>query len=201
MRANAEAHVELRALRREVLNRIHVQVIVVIVRDQHGVDARQISQRNRRRMHALRSDRHGRDAIGQDRICHQPHAVDLQQDTGVTEPYRSQAVGCRRAKRCRRQRNNRNLELRLANLTLAIQRERCPDRVARLLGRRVLEAAIDELGRVLHALEPLASEATAESGELEDAVARNDDDHDDAEQDLGEFLQRRASTMQTRPRG
>jgi len=39
MRTDAEAHVEVRALRREVLNRLHVQVIVVIVRDQHAVDA------------------------------------------------------------------------------------------------------------------------------------------------------------------
>jgi hypothetical protein len=189
MRTYTEAHVELRALRREVLNRLHVQMIVVIVRDQHGVDAREIRELDRRRMHALRSNRHWRDDVGEYGICHQPHAFDLHQDARVAEPYRAQAVGCRRAGRCRRQRNHRNFELRLANLTLAVQAECFRDRAARFLWRRVLESSIDELGRVMHARESLTIEATAEGGELEDAVAREREEGDDADQDLGEFLQ------------
>jgi hypothetical protein len=57
MCADAEPHVELRALLRQVLNRRHVQVIVVIVRDQHGIDAREVRELDRRRVHALRPDR------------------------------------------------------------------------------------------------------------------------------------------------
>ena len=45
-------------------------------------------------------------------------------------------------------------------------------------------------GELLHALEPFAIEAAAEGGELEDAVAREREEGDDAEQDLGEFLHR-----------
>src|SRR4030095_7179308 len=56
MRADAETHVELRALRREVLNRRHVQVIIVIVRDQYRVDAREVLELDRWRVHALRPD-------------------------------------------------------------------------------------------------------------------------------------------------
>ena len=96
MRTDTEADVELRALRREVLNRLHVQMIVVIVRDQHGVDPREIRERDRRRVHALRSDRHRRDAVGQHRICHDPHAFDLHQHARMTEPYRAQAICGRR---------------------------------------------------------------------------------------------------------
>ena len=189
MRADAEAHVELRALRREMLNRLHVEVIVVIVRDQHGIDAGEIRELDRRRMHALRSDRQGRDDVGQHGIGHDPHAVDLHQYAGVTEPDRAQARRGRRAQRCRRQRNHRNFELRLADLTLAIQAQRFPERTPRALRRRVLESTIDPLGRLLHAGESFPIEATAEGGELQDAVARDDEDGDDRGQDLCDLLQ------------
>ena len=43
-------------------------------------------------------------------------------------------------------------------------------------------------GDFSHALESLAVEAAAERGQLEDAVASEREDNDDAEQDLGEFL-------------
>ena len=53
----AGVDLELRALRREVLNRLHVQMIVVVVRDQHGIDAREVRELDRRRVRALRPDR------------------------------------------------------------------------------------------------------------------------------------------------
>ena len=98
VRADTEAHVELRALRREVLNRLHVQVIVVIVRDQHR---RRCPRGPRARSAAdacasVRSAR--RDDVGQHGIRHDPHAVDLHQHAGVTEPDRAQALRRRGAR-------------------------------------------------------------------------------------------------------
>jgi hypothetical protein len=90
--------------------------------------------------------------------------------------------------RCGGQGNNRNFKLRLANLSLPIQAQCFPERPVSFLRRRVLEAPIDELRRAAHALESFAGEATAERGELEDAVAGQQNQGDDAEQDLGQFL-------------
>src|SRR4029434_3860914 len=74
-----------------------------------------------------------------------------------------------------------------ANLPLPVQPDGFPERTVGLLRRHVLESSIDELGRVAHVLESRASEATAERGELKDAVAGEDEDEDGAEQDLREF--------------
>jgi hypothetical protein len=92
------------------------------------------------------------------------------------------------AERRRRQRDDRNLEPRLADLTLSVQADCFPERIAGFLRRPVLESPIDELRRALHAFESRALEATAEGGQLEDGVAREHEEGDDAEQDFGEFF-------------
>ena len=62
MGADAEAGVEVRAPAGQVLHGRHVEVVVVIVGDDHGVDAGELRQGNRRRVEARRADRHRRDA-------------------------------------------------------------------------------------------------------------------------------------------
>jgi hypothetical protein len=139
-------------------------------------------------MHALRSDRHRRNDVRQHGIGHDRHTVDLYQYAGMTEPDRAQALRWRRAQRLRRKRDHRNSELRLANLSLAVQAHRFPERAPCFLRRRVLEAAIDELGRLAHAFEAVAGEAAAEGRELKDGIADESKESDGAEQDPGEFF-------------
>jgi len=56
MRADAEGHEEARTARGQVTHRLRVQVVVVVVRDEHGIDRRQAGQRDRRRVEAPRTD-------------------------------------------------------------------------------------------------------------------------------------------------
>ena len=56
MRANSERHDEMRPYLRKMLDRFHVEVIIVIMRDDNGVHLREQMQRQRRRMKALRPD-------------------------------------------------------------------------------------------------------------------------------------------------
>jgi hypothetical protein len=65
---DAERHEEARAPRRQLAHGRHVEMVVVVVRDEHGVDRRQVGERDRRRMEALRPDRNGRHALGEDQI-------------------------------------------------------------------------------------------------------------------------------------
>jgi len=56
VRANPERHDEMRPYLRKMLDRFHVEVIIVIMRDDNGVHLREQVQRQRRRMKALRPD-------------------------------------------------------------------------------------------------------------------------------------------------
>jgi hypothetical protein len=93
VRADAERDEEARAARRQVLHGLHVEVVVVVVRDEHGVDRRQVGERDRRRMEALRPDRDRRHALGEDRVEQQAQPVDLDVDAGVADPEGAQAAG------------------------------------------------------------------------------------------------------------
>ncbi len=93
---DAERDEEARAARRQVLHGLHVEVVVVIVRDEDRVDLRQVGQRDRRRMEALRPDRDRRHALGEDRVEQQAQPVDLDIDAGVADPEGTQAAGRRR---------------------------------------------------------------------------------------------------------
>ena len=58
-------------------------MVIVVVRDEHDVDRRQIGQRDRRGMEAPRSDGQRRDAFGEHRVEQQAQAVELDVDAGV----------------------------------------------------------------------------------------------------------------------
>ena len=57
--------------RRPVTHRIHVQMVVVLVCDENGVDPRQVGQRNRRRIKAPRADAQRRHPLGEHRVQQQ----------------------------------------------------------------------------------------------------------------------------------
>jgi hypothetical protein len=175
VRADAERNEEARAASRERLHRRHVEVIVVVVRHEHGVDRRQVGEGDRRRMEALRPCRERRRVLGEDRVEQHAHAVDLDIDAGVADPERAQPVGRRRfgerglVDREHRQRRRRNAHLvarELADGVLAQVGERC-----RRLGNDVDEAAVAVVRIRLRAREPRAVHAGAERRQREDDPA------------------------------
>ncbi len=74
------------------------EMIVVIVRNKHGVDRRQIVQRDRWREEALwTGPLHRTRAFIPNRIDKEAHALDFNQRGGVTEPSNAKAglwAGC-----------------------------------------------------------------------------------------------------------
>ena len=91
VRADAERDEEARAALGERLDRLHVEVIVVVVRDQDRVDARQLVQGDRRLEEAARTDQgRRRHTLAPNRIRQDARSVDLEEDRGVADPRRSQ---------------------------------------------------------------------------------------------------------------
>ena len=75
-----------------------VEVVVVIVRDDHQVERRQRLERHRHRLEALRAgEPQRRGARSPHRIGQHAHAVDLDQHRRVSEPGGAQAAGGRLA--------------------------------------------------------------------------------------------------------
>ena len=89
-------HHRHRAVPGERMDRRVVQVVVVIVRDQHRVHRRQIPQAHRNRLKALGPDQpERRRALAPDGVGQHAHAIDLDQHRRMTEPGHSQAAGGR----------------------------------------------------------------------------------------------------------
>ena len=89
--ADAERDHEHRRLGRagEDVDRGDVEMVVVVVGDQHDIDAGQLGQRDRHRVAAAGTDRRrGRDPVAPHRVGQHPHAVDLEQHGGVAQPGR-----------------------------------------------------------------------------------------------------------------
>ena len=69
------------------VDRGHIEVVVVIVGDQHDIDARKVGQRDRHRMAAAWSDRRrGRDPVAPHRVRKHAHTLYLEQHGGVAQP-------------------------------------------------------------------------------------------------------------------
>ena len=81
---------------REVAQRGEIAVIVMIVAEQHEVDARQGVQRDAGGMHAVRADPGKRtDAVGENGIDEDVRRRSLQEKRGVTDPRGDDALGGR----------------------------------------------------------------------------------------------------------
>ena len=164
--ADAERHEEARAARRQVLDGLHVEVVVVIVRDEHRVDLRQVGERDRRRMEALRPDRDRRHALGEDRVEQQAQPVDLDIDAGVADPEGAQAARGRRGgerrlvDRQHRQRRGRHAHFVARELANHVAEQGAE--AGRRLGLQVDEAAVVVLRIRLRALESRAAHRCAE---------------------------------------
>ena len=91
-RLDAERHDEQRraaGLGGERLDRRRIEMVVVVVRDQHRIDARQIGRGEARWDRPLRAgERQRRDAFRQHRIGQQGDAAHLQQHAGMADPGR-----------------------------------------------------------------------------------------------------------------
>jgi len=166
VRADAERHEEARAARRQVLHGLHVEVVVVVVRDQHRVDLRQVGHSDRRRMESLRPDRDRRDALREDRVEQQAQAIDLDVHAGVADPERAQAA-CGRRRSERRQVDRQHGQRRRwhANFVAGeLANEVVEHRAGagRRLGLEVDETAVAILRVGLGALEPRSAHRCAE---------------------------------------
>ena len=102
VRADTEGHHERRPLgAHQVQHGVHVEVVVVVVADHHGVEFGQGLQRQRDRVQPLGADRaRRRAAVAPDRVGEHAVAVDLQQRRGMAEPVHRQRLGSRVDGRC-----------------------------------------------------------------------------------------------------
>jgi hypothetical protein len=96
--ADAEGRDEGHATLRQLAHGCAIEVVVVVVRDDDGVDRRQRAQGDRHRLEPLRPEEpERRCARPPHRVGQDPVAVDLDEDGGVSEPRGAQA-GARRAR-------------------------------------------------------------------------------------------------------
>ena len=93
VRSHAQRGDEGHALARQLADGRVVEVVVVVVRDQHQIDGRQRAQRHRHRLEALRPGQaRGRGARAPHRIGEHAQAVDLDQHRRVPEPGGAQPL-------------------------------------------------------------------------------------------------------------
>ena len=162
---DAERHEERGAAARQVLDRPHVEVVVMIVRDQHRIDRRQVLKPQRRRMEAPRPDVERRGVLGEHGIDEQAHAIDRDVDTGVPDPKRLQAGRCGGVlQRSRIDRQDRNRAGRAADLVAELAGEEVPRIGERVGGRRqrVHEPAVVVVRIRARTRQTLAIETAAE---------------------------------------
>ena len=170
MGADAEWNMKGDAAGAERLDGPHVEVVVMLVRDEHGVDGRKLGQRQRRPVHPTRADPpRRRRALSPHRIGQDARAIELDERARVSQPGDAQPGGGRYRQTRRRVGHQRQRAGRDAHL-LAQQPELervpvgAPGHQAGRLG--VLELAADELPRGAHSLQPLTSRRAAERTEV-----------------------------------
>ena len=74
-------------------NARRIEVVVMVVRQKHHVERRQLLERTRRRMKALRAgETNGGRALTEHRIREDTEAVELEEDGAVTEPCDAQSA-------------------------------------------------------------------------------------------------------------
>ena len=98
VRADAQWYEKARAAPRQRLHRGHVQMVVVVVRDQHRVDRRQFIECDRRWLEAPRTESERRRDVGKHRVYQHPQTIDLDVDAGVSDSERAQpwrGCGCK----------------------------------------------------------------------------------------------------------
>ena len=127
------------------------EVIVVVVREQHGVERGQLVERRRARGGSASgpAKRHGRGALAEDRIGEDAQAVELEQHRAVAEPGGAKAgLGGACPGLVRALERQRRRRARAGRRRRSTRRER--QRIALELGaqaRRVAEDAVGELAR------------------------------------------------------
>ena len=155
VRTDAERGDDRHLLLCERFDRAAAEVIVVIVREHDGIERRQLVDRRRHRMKALRpGEAHRRDALAEDGIGEHALSVELEQHRAVPEPRHAEA-GVRAAKpvcvRTLDGKRTRWVPHRVSEEVLAEQRQRAaPER--RADPRGIPEDSVDELRRGVHAL-------------------------------------------------
>ena len=149
--AHAQRRHEMPDPARQLRDRGFVEMVVVVVREQHALDRRQLVDRDRRRVKALRpGPLHGRGALGEHRVGQPEGALELHQHRRVAEAHqgpvgRGQQLLAREAGH-RQRRGGRGLG--------RLVEQHAPDDAGRLapadrLRRHgIAEAAVAELRRI-----------------------------------------------------
>ncbi len=170
VRPDAQRDGEVRAGADQGADRVHVEVVVVVVGDHHHVDRAQGLQRDRVRVQPARADAGDRGAaLAPDRVEQHPTALDLGQHRGVAQPGQPQSVGRRDGQFLRAQRVDRDrgggLGVLLGQIGPEALQKGPRDHPS---GRhRVLEGPVGEVRRALDPGEPLAGGLGAEGGRAE----------------------------------
>ena len=169
VRADAQRHEQERAAARERLHRLHVEVVVVVVRDQDGVERRQVRERDRRREEPLRPEqRRRRNPLAPDRVRQDAPPVDLDERAGVAHPRDAQPGRRRRVVVGAGPRDDRDRALRIADLVTAELQAQRRRYLVRLHGARRLgvpETPGRPVPGAARAREPLAGERAPERRE------------------------------------
>jgi hypothetical protein len=98
-------------------NGVAIEMVVMIVRQDHRIDRRQLRHGERRRREALRpGKRHRRGALVEHGVGKQTQPVDLDQHAGMTQPGDLQRLRGRAAQHILTHRHHRQRTLRLAPL-------------------------------------------------------------------------------------
>src|ERR1700758_2214824 len=120
--ANAETHIEMRALGSQVLDSLPIQMIEMVMGDQHGINVREILKCNGWWVKSLDPvyKWNRREHIGENGIRHESQPFDLYQYTGMPKPNSLEPLGSGSFQRARVQLDDWNLELWFTNLTLGI---------------------------------------------------------------------------------
>ncbi len=130
----------------QLADRGQVEVVVVVVGDDHYVDRGQLVQRQGRGVQAAGPEQRGRrDPVAPHRVHQHPAALHLQQHRGVAQPGDRELGGPRRDVRCdHRHRPQRPAAVPLA-VQLAPQAAERADRRDHRTGQPVAEGAVAEL--------------------------------------------------------
>ncbi len=129
---------------------VHVEVVVVVVRDDDGVDAAEPRERHRHGVQPARPDVLARRApLAPHRVHQQPHPVELDEARGVPEPRDVHPLGARLVRRAH-DRDRQGGATRLGVLPEAPQHVALPRRHRRRAARGVVEGTRPVGRRLLH---------------------------------------------------
>ena len=174
--AHAERHHKPRRPRRQFAHHARVEVVVVVVREDHGVERRKLGHRNRRFKEALHAKQPPRRGVRPDgRVGEEAFSVEFEQHRRVAEPCGADGggggVGQRRAHRRRRGRGCASVTRRKQAAANHFEKRR-----AEVGGQRLGETPVAVVRRLLHAGETLALGRGPEGGSVHGNDGKRGDD-------------------------